>query len=170
MFTGFFFYQLILAEQKGWSVEWYTLAFSGYAVSRFFFSLFSGALIDRFTAVRLYPYHLIPLVAGYVFLAYADGAWVAPVYLILAGFTMGSRGTIKTSTFAELYPPEKLGTIRSLFSMIMVISTATAPVFFGYILDQGYGFSFLAKVAIGLALLVIVFNSRILRYGASRAD
>jgi len=164
MFTGFFFYQLILADEKGWSVEWYTLAFSAYAISRFFFSLFSGSLIDRFTAVSLYPYHLIPLVVGYAFLTYANGEWVAPVYLVLAGFTMGSRGTIKTSVFAELYPPEKLGTIRSLFTMIMVISTATAPVIFGYLLDNGVGFNYLAKVAIWIALAVIVFNIKILNY------
>jgi len=164
MFTGFFFYQLILAEEKGWTVEWYTLAFSAYAISRFFFSLFSGSLIDRFTAVNLYPYHLIPLVSGYAFLAYGNGEWVAPVYLVLAGFTMGSRGTIKTSVFAELYPPEKLGTIRSLFTMIMVISTATAPVVFGHLLDNGFGFSYLAKFAIWIALAVIVFNIKILKY------
>jgi MFS family permease len=164
MFTGFFFYQLILAEQKGWTVEWYTLAFSGYAASRFFFSLLSGALIDRFTAVNLYPYHLLPLVLGYLVLAYAEGDWVAPAYLILAGITMGSRGTIKTSSFAELYPVEKLGTIRSMFSMIMIISTSTAPVIFGYLLDKGFGFNFLAKVAMIIALAVIAFNTPILAY------
>jgi MFS family permease len=97
-------------------------------------------------------------------LAFANGEWVAPVYLVLAGFTMGSRGTIKTSVFAELYPPEKLGTIRSLFTMIMVISTATAPVIFGYLLDNGIGFGFLAKVAIWIAIAVIVFNIKILKY------
>jgi len=166
MFTGFFFYQLILAEQKGWTVEWYTLAFSGYAVSRFFFSLFTGTLIDRFTAVKIYPYHLIPLVIAYCVLAFSEGEWVAPVYLVLAGFTMGARGTIKTSVFAELYPAEKLGTIRSLFSMIMIVSTSTAPVLFGYLLDQGYGFSFLAKAAIGIAIVVILFNARILAYSS----
>jgi MFS family permease len=158
MFTGFFFYQLILAEQKGWALEWFTLAFASYAVSRFVFSLVGGIMTDKLSAVRIFPYHMIPLLFGYMALAHWQGDWAAPVYFILAGVTMGSRGTIKTAVFAELYSIKKIGTIRSLFTMIMVISTATGPMVFGYLLDQGISFSQIALVSY-IILVAIIANS-----------
>ncbi|MCA1763730.1 MAG: MFS transporter [Flavobacteriales bacterium] len=156
--TGFFFYQLLLAEDKGWTIKWYTTAFAAYAISRFVFSLYGGMLTDRFSAIRIFPYHMIPLLFGFVGIAYFEGDWVAPFYLILTGVTMGSRGTIKNAVFAELYDVDKIGTIRSLFTMIMVISTATGPMVFGYLLDNGFSFEQIAEVS-WMAMAVVIANS-----------
>lgn len=48
--TSVFFYQLVLAESRGWGAQWYAMIFSGYALSRFAFGLFGGPLVDRYTA------------------------------------------------------------------------------------------------------------------------
>jgi MFS family permease len=51
----------------------------------------------------------------------------ALVFLVLSGCTMGIAGTVKTALLAELFGTEKLGAIRSLFTMVMVVSTALGP-------------------------------------------
>lgn len=158
LITGFFFYQLLLAEDKGWAIQWYTTAFAAYAVSRFVFSLYGGTLTDKFSAIRIFPYHMIPLLFGFVAIAYFEGDWVAPFYLVLTGVTMGSRGTIKNAVFAELYDVDKIGTIRSLFTMIMVISTATGPMVFGYLLDNGFSFNQIAEVS-WMVMAAVIANS-----------
>ncbi|MFW6348137.1 MAG: MFS transporter [Cyclonatronaceae bacterium] len=69
LMTGFFLYQVPLAEFKGWSVEWMASCFIGFAAAKTSFSLFSGPVIDRFSAQRVYPFMLIPLAIGLLVLA-----------------------------------------------------------------------------------------------------
>lgn len=66
------------------------------------FSLISGKLIDRFSALKLLPYHLTPFLAGLLVLILSDHALAAPIYLTLTGITMGLSSTVKT---AQTYRP-----------------------------------------------------------------
>src|SRR5690625_7447070 len=49
--------------------------------------------------------------------------------------TMGAGGNIKSALWAELFGTEMIGTVRSLFSSVMVFSTALSPFLFGWLLD-----------------------------------
>ena len=51
----------------------------------------------------------------------------ALIFLVTAGISMGVAGTVKTALIAELYGTEKMGVIRSVFTMFSVISTALGP-------------------------------------------
>ncbi|MFN2311559.1 MAG: MFS transporter [Spirochaetia bacterium] len=138
--TGVFFYQLVLAQSRGWSAAWYSAVFSSYAASRFLFGLLGGALVDRFTAKKLYAVHLAPLLFGLVVLGTTTEAWGAVVFLLSAGVSLGSSSSIKAALFAELHGTEGYGRVRSTYTSFMVAGTALGPMLFGTLLDAGVGF------------------------------
>lgn len=156
--TGFFFYQLVFAQSRGWPAAWYSLIFTGYAVSRFAFGLAGGILVDRVGARRLFSMHVLPLVLGFVLIGFISARWAAVVFLFLAGVTLGSSSPIKSALFAELHGTARLGGVRSVYTAFMVLGTAMGPMVFGALLDVGVGFGPLLSVA-GAALLVATLPS-----------
>lgn len=144
--TGFFFYQFILADQRGWPITIYTLLFTGYGAVRVIFSLYGGILTDRYSASTLYVYHLLPMAMGTLSLALLPGLWAAAGFLFLFGVTVGLSGVAKPAVLAELYGIGRIGQVRSLYTSIMVVSTALAPLIFGSLLDSGVSFEFIAVI------------------------
>lgn len=68
---------------------------------------------------------------------------------------MGLAGVIKTAILAETYDIGNLGRVRSIFATVTVVSTATAPLIYGIVLDIS-GFDALATgsaALLGLATL-----------------
>lgn len=161
MITGLFFYHLVLAEQKGWSLEWLTASFLGFALGRTFFSLISGKLIDRFSSLALFPYHLVPFLAALCVLILFDHPLAAPVYLTLTGVAMGLSSTIKTALLAEVYGTENLGSIRAMSATVMVFSTALSPALFGFLLDRGIDFTIISAGAACVVLAIIIISGRL---------
>ncbi|MEX2445655.1 MAG: MFS transporter [Alkalispirochaeta sp.] len=139
--TGFFFYQLVLAESRGWPSSWYSFVFSGYAAARFAFGLVGGILVDRFGARRLFSLHFIPLVVGLAIVAVVPARWSAVAVLLLAGVSLGTSSPIKAALFAELHGTARLGGVRSVYTAFMVLGTALGPMAFGMLLDTGMGFT-----------------------------
>lgn len=160
--TGFFLYQVPLAEYKGWTVEWMATCFIGFAAAKTSFSLFSGPVIDRFTAQRVYPFMLFPLAAGLIVLAIGGHPLAALIYMVLLGTTEGISVNAKTALFAELYGVEHLGAIRSALVAMMVLSTSVAPVLFGNLLDAGVGFNSIIYGTLGFIGLAMLLSLRIL--------
>lgn len=135
--TGLFLYQVSIAEQLGWSATLIASAFIAHAISRIFSSVLVGPLIDRYSARSLFPYHLIPIGLGFVVALLHPGNWSAFLYMFLLGMTLGVSGNIKTALWTEMYGSESVGTIRSLFSSLMVFSTALSPFMMGWLIDNG---------------------------------
>jgi len=158
MLTGLLFYQLILAEQKGWTLEWMATCFIGFAVFRTAGSILSGPLIDRFSGIQLFPLYLIPFVLGVLALVFFSHPYIALIYLSLAGFAMGLSASIKSAVLAEMYGTRYIGTIRSIFTAIGVFSTAVSPVLFGWILDTGGSFVLIASISACIVACVIVVS------------
>ncbi len=97
--------------------------------------LVAGRLVDRFGAVRLMPFHLLPMGLGMVVLAAFDAPpWVA-VYLLLAALTSGISFTASVAMWAELYGVRHIGAIKSLSSAISVFASALGPAFMGVLFD-----------------------------------
>lgn len=159
--TGFFFYQLVLAESRGWPAAWYSLVFTGYAISRFSFGLAGGILVDRVGARRLFSFHLLPLILGLVLVGLVPARWAAVVFLFLAGVSLGSSSPIKSALFVELHGRMGLGGVRSVYTAFMVLGTALGPMIFGALLDAGVGFGPLLS---GAALLLLVSVLPTLRF------
>jgi MFS family permease len=96
----------------------------------------TGPWVDRFTAVKLFPYYQFPMALGFLILGLGQNSWAAPLSFLLSGFSVGSGGPIKSAIWAELYGVKHLGAIKSSFATLMVLSTAASPALFGWILDR----------------------------------
>lgn len=150
IFTGLFLYQVPLAEWKGWDPSWMAAAFAAFAVSRALSSIAIGGLIDRFSAVGLFPFFLLPLGSAVVLLAWASEPWMAFPYLMLIGVTAGANGNIGSALWAELYGVEHLGRIRSMASSLSIFGAAAGPMVMGLMFRFGFDFDQMLFGAMGI--------------------
>ncbi|MGB7841360.1 MAG: MFS transporter [Salinimicrobium sp.] len=162
--TAVFFYQYVFVENKGWSVHLYATFFTVYAVTRFLFSLFGGMWVDKYSAKRLFRFYLVPASLGLLPFAFMNSIIGALIFLVTAGVTMGVSGTVKTALIAELYGTEKMGVIRSVFTMFSVISTALGPLVVGLLMDAGISFEYIISGIFAAMLLMILNSQRIVAY------
>lgn len=152
VFTGLFLYQVPLSEWKGWDPSWMAAAFSAFAVSRALSSIAIGGLIDRFSAVALFPFFLLPLGAAVALFTWAVQPWMAFPYLMLVGVTAGANGSISSALWSELYGVEHLGRIRSIASSVSILGAAGSPMLIGLLFRLGFGFDHMLLGALGVAL------------------
>ena len=160
--TGVLFHQVQLVEVKGWTIAGFAACYPLYAASAMVVSLCSGWLIDRYGALRMLPFYLLPLSAGLALLGIGDAALVAPVFMTLMGCTAGSAVMVMGAVWAELYGTAHLGAIRALSVSLLVLATAIAPGAMGWLMDRGVTLelqfalmsAYAFACALGLALLV----------------
>lgn len=161
--TAMFFHHLTLAEHKGWSELWVTGNYWVYASCSVATSLIAGPIIDRFTAARIVPYYLLPLIAGLMLLVPArDPVWVLP-YMVLIGINTGFYFTAISALWAELYGARYLGAIKSLAGALGVFASALGPVTIGAMLDLSFSFEqvcIVFSVFCTLATLLLVAGLR----------
>ncbi len=150
--TGLFLYQVSTAEQLGWSAALIASSFIAFALARIGFGLAAGPLIDRFSAHKIFPFFLIPMIIGLLIGAIYSQNWAAFVYMGLLGASMGAAGTIKSALWAEMFGTGMIGTVRSLFSSIMVFSTAVSPLLLGWWLDSGVTIQSIFYIALATTL------------------
>ena len=160
--TAVFFYQYVVVEDKGWSVSLYASFFTVYALTRVIFSIFGGVLVDKYSGKQMFRVYLIPFTLGLIPFAFFDSIFGALAFLILAGISVGMAGTVKSAVLAEVFGTEKLGTIRSVFTMFMVLSTALGPLIFGTLMDMGIEFDSILWVT-AIILSLIIFNAQRIR-------
>ncbi|NIJ42362.1 MFS family permease [Parvibaculum indicum] len=138
--TGIFINQVTVVETKGWDLAWFAASFPVLAGVNMISGLGTGWLVDRFGARHVLPFFLLPLAAAIAALAFIGEPWVLPVFMALAGITMGSAGTLGGALWAELYGTLHLGAIRGVATSAMVFSTALSPGLIGVLLDAGVPF------------------------------
>jgi MFS family permease len=135
--TTLFFHQDYLIELRGWDKLQFSLSFSLMAGFTFVFALISGVLIDRYSAVRMLPYFLLPLSIACFAMWLIDGVWGSFVFMGLLGVSYGISSTLFGALWPEIYGAEHLGSIRSIIISCMVFGTAMGPGLTGYLIDQG---------------------------------
>lgn len=151
--TGFLLFKLKLGLAKDWSPTFVAVGFMAYAFGNAFSNIAAGFLADRFSGRQLFPIYLLPACIGFIALMSSDAHWVYIVLIGSIGLTNGFGGTIKNVILAEVYGTKIIGSVRSLFTMIMVFSTAVGPPLFGFLLDAGYSFGTLGGISLALYLL-----------------
>ncbi len=159
--TAIFFYQYVFVEDKNWSIELYATFFTVYAATRFLFSMFGGVWVDKYSAKVIFRYFLIPFCLGMLPFAFMGSIIGALIFLILAGITVGISGTVQTALIAEMYGTEKMGLIRSVFTMFMVFSTALGPLLVGMLIDLNISFTTIMLSLFSLMFLVTLNCQRI---------
>ena len=155
--TAIFFFQLKLGEVRGWSPEWVAGSISAFALASALGMAGSGPLVDRLSARRLFPAFMFPYLAGLAILVFYDQALSYPVALLFMGLSNGAGSTIKNALLAEVYGIRVIGRVRSVFTTVMVVSTALGPVTFGIMLDAGWTFV-LIFTAVAVAMVLTVAN------------
>ncbi len=153
--TGFIFYQAVIAESRGWGEHVFAIAFAAFAVTRAVLALGAGPWIDRLSAIRLLPLHMLFLCLSGAVLVFFTGEWAAYAYLVVLGMSMGVGQSVAMAVWAEVYGVENLGEIRSVASMVGVLSTALAPLVFGLLLDLGFS---VPAILTGALVLIVVLT------------
>jgi len=134
--TGIFIHQSLLAEANGWTMQWMATCFVGFGLSRILTKLVAGAVIDVFSARKVFIFYLFPLAVGLAVLLTGNHRCLAMVYMILAGVTSSLSGLTSASLWAEIYGVKYLGAIKSMAATLMVLSTALGPIVIGYGLNH----------------------------------
>ncbi|WP_341936494.1 MFS transporter [Marinimicrobium sp. C2-29] len=155
MITGIFIHQGFILAEKDWTAAWLATCFIAYGVTHWVAQLVTGILIDRFSAQGVLRVVLIPLMTAVFLLAYVDGHWVAPPFMMLLAMTIGAGSPVGGALWAEVYGTAKLGSIRSLMSSLMIISTAISPIVLGVLIDQDLSLTTIFS-RVGWALLVAI--------------
>ncbi len=158
--TAIFFFQLKLGEAKGWSPEWVAGSISAFALAGAIGMTGIGGFVDRFTAKKLFPFYMIPFMLGLVALILFDHPLVYPGALALFGLGFGAGKTIKDAMLTEIYGAGMIGRVRSVFIMVMVLSTALGPVAFGIMLDMGISYSAIFTGVLAVTLLTTLNGFR----------
>jgi len=138
--TGVVLHQASLVEARDWTMEVMAQAFIGFAVFRVVFSLLVGPIIDRFGAMRFYPFFVWPMIAGLVVLMMVRDELSAHVFLSTSGASLGMASALTASLWAEMYGVRHLGAIKSLGTSIAIFGTSLSPALFGWLLDRDVSF------------------------------
>ncbi len=138
--TAFFFHQVHFAETKA-LIHLGLVAlfpvFTGAAVASM---LLSGFLIDRFGTARLMPLAQAPMVAAFLVLSAAAGAWGVALGMILMALTVGANHTLPSAFWAEFYGTRHIGAVKAMAAAVMVFGTAVGPILTGTLIDAGLSF------------------------------
>lgn len=158
--TGLFFYQISIIEFKGWSEGMIALGLSAYAVAGSVSILTAGPLIDKYRAKTFFPWYLIPFFFAIL------GLWLIPntasifIYMILMGLSVGFGSAILAALQVEFFGKKYLGSVRSIFTSMMVLSSAVGPALYGIILDAGWGWEIVFPVNLVILVPIIIQSFR----------
>ena len=138
--TAFWFHQVTLAELKGWDLLSFVAIFPiGTAIllaSTFLF----GWLVDRVGTPPLLPIFLLPCVAAFTILWWAETIPWAIVGLGFLSFSGGAQATVVAAVWSEFFGTRYIGAIKALGTSIMVLGSALGPGLSGVLIDFGIPF------------------------------
>ncbi len=155
--TALFFFQTFIADEKMWRIEWMAASIMAYAVASSLSSIAAGPMVDRYTAARIFPFVLIPLAMGLLVLSYGVSHAFAPVFWFFIGISGGMSSPVNASLYAEKYGARSLGTVRSLFTFVMVVSTAMGPLVYSFFLERSFSFRDIHWLMIAVITVNLLF-------------
>ncbi|MDD9909758.1 MAG: MFS transporter [Ahrensia sp.] len=139
--TSIFFHQDYLIEFNNWPPELYYRSFALMALTTVSVSLLTGLAVDRWSAVQILPFFMIPLGFGCLLLGSGGQTYTIVVFMVLLGCSYGITTTLFGALWPELYGTQNLGSIRSITIAIMVFLTAAGPGVTGLFIDLGVTFN-----------------------------
>lgn len=154
--TAMFFFPNEIAQSKGWSSLWVTGNYWLYSLVSVVTTIYSGTLIDRFTARRILPLFLIPLAIALLALVPSDHGFFVVPFMLFMGVSAGLYFTGFSALWAELYGTKNLGAIKSLTNSVMVFSSAMGPALVGFLLSRDVAFESIFILLASLCLFATV--------------
>lgn len=168
--TGFFLYQVSFGPEYGWRPTTIATAFIGFAISRVISAIAIGPLIDRFSARRIFPFYLLPLMASFLVPILIPAAWSVYPYLFLMGLLMGLANPLKSALWAEMYGVDNIGHVRSVFASLMVFGTALSPFIIGFLLDSRFSVDLIFGMAVVSCVLAMIVSFQTMKHGFCQSD
>ena len=135
--TTIFFHQDYLIELRGYNELAFAAAFPVMAVTTVTCSLISGQLIDRFGAIRLLPFFLVPLCLACLAVGWLTPLWGIYAFMFLVGVSYGFTAPLVGALWPEVYGVRNLGSVRAIAVAASVAATAIGPGLTGYLIDTG---------------------------------
>jgi predicted MFS family arabinose efflux permease len=154
--TGTFVYQSFISSSKGWGPYVIAQSFMVYSILSVFTLFFSGFLIDKFSSRKLLIYMNIPLFFSAYVLFYFNNPISSFIFLGLIGVSNGLANVLGSSTWAEIYGVQYIGSIKALTTALMVFSTAFGTAFFGILIDNSFSIEQIALVSGSYILITII--------------
>ncbi|MCH6201945.1 MFS transporter [Aquiflexum sp. LQ15W] len=158
--TGLFFYQFAIIEFKEWNIGLAAAGLTSYAIASSSSILLSGPLIDKYKAKTFFPFYLFPFLVALLVIWLVPNVWGIFLYNILMGFSVGFGSATVAALQVEFFGQTYIGTVRSMFTSIMVLSSAIGPALFGIFLDLGWGFQTIFPVTLGILVLIMIQSFR----------
>lgn len=137
--TTIFFHQGYLIDLRGYDPLVFAAAFPLMAATTVVFALVCGWMVDRFGALRLLPYFLIPLMVAALSAALVTPIWGIYLFMFLFGISYGFTSTLLGALWPEVYGIAHLGGVRAITVSAMVLATAMGPGITGALIDLGVG-------------------------------
>ena len=128
----------------------------------------SGHLIDKYHSAVLLAVMLVFTAIANFALALVPDAWAILVFMAFMGGAFGVYATVFGAIWPELYGTRHLGSIKSMVTSIMVLSTAVGPGLSGWLIDLGISYPVMISVMAGYALLAAVCAIFIARVAGRR--
>ncbi len=159
--TGVFVYQSFITDSKMWSSYTIPKAFMFYSITSIVTLIISGFLVDKFSGRKLILFMNLPLLLAMITLLQFNNEIFAYIFLGLIGVSNGLANILGSSTWAEIYGVNYIGSIKSLTTAFMVFSTAFGTAFFGILIDKGFtieniAFTAVIYIVVSLFLLMII--------------
>ena len=151
--TAIFFHQDYLLTLRSWPAQSFASAFILLATITVISSLIAGQLIDRFSGVSLLPYFLLPLALGCGVIWAVEQEYGIYLFMGLLGVSAGMSSVLYGSLWPELYGTKHLGSIRSVITALLVLSSALGPGITGWLIDAGVAYPLQMLVLGGYCLL-----------------
>jgi predicted MFS family arabinose efflux permease len=151
--TALFFFPSEIASAKSWSSLWLTGNYWLYSLVAVATTIYSGVLIDRFSARRVVPLFLLPLALALMVLNLSDHRFIVWPYMLLMGISSGLYFTGLSALWAELYGARHLGAIKSMTNAIMVFASALGPALVGTLLEWRLSFGVISVLLAAFCLV-----------------
>lgn len=130
MVTGLIFNQGLIAENRGYTAAWMALGISSFGIARIACLLVAGEVADRFGARRVLRIVYLPALLGLLGFWSVGSEWTVPFLFVLVGTTAGIESVLWPALWSEWYGPRYLGAIKSALKVVVVVSSAVAPIVF----------------------------------------
>lgn len=160
--TSVFFHQDHLSEVRGWGPTWFVAWYPAGAAATVVAALVAGRLLDRSGSGFVLRGFLLPLLLGLALMTVVESRWAVPVYLVLAGLTMGAVQPLLTVLCADLYGTGRIGAVRSLVVGGTVVAGAVGPSVVGWSIDRsvpvGVLFALMAACTLIATTLVLLLR------------
>lgn len=155
--TGFMLNQSQIGELVLATPAQMALGISLYGGARMICNLLAGPLIDKYTAMRVFTFLLVPVAIGLFSMTILPSIWTVWIFFTLTGIAASISSLSSTAMWAEIYGTANLGAIKSTVSTFMVFSTSVGPVVVGLGLGsvQSFGISMGITTVVVLGLITL---------------